>query len=182
MRQSLLVISLAVAVLVAGCSVTQSGTTSVTVQETNTATHNQADLLAKEPVPTLTDSIERQNLIERAKFLNNTKFQSCIYLFAQNGALVGWYPVKRKPSSLNSYLLPGDKIVQDPYTESYDGAGGQVVEQADIDGAYGKNADGIFFFAQDTGEYVEWQGDYLYTSNCSKPAQQPALIRNVPAN
>ena len=104
---------------------------------------------------------------------------------AGNGALVAYYPVKRKVSSLNSYLQAGSQIVRDPYYsdgKTYGASQGQIVEQADIDGAYGKNADGIFFFTQDTNEYVEWQGDYLYTSNCSKPASQPMLVRNIPAN
>ena len=33
---------------------------------------------------------------------------------------------------------------------------------ADIDGSYGSNDSGIFFFTTD-GKYIEWTGDYLYS-------------------
>ena len=32
----------------------------------------------------------------------------------------------------------------------------------DVDGSYGENDSGIFFFTVD-GNYVEWTGDYLYS-------------------
>ena len=33
---------------------------------------------------------------------------------------------------------------------------------ADVDGSYGENDTGIFFFTTD-GKYVEWTGTYLYS-------------------
>lgn len=33
---------------------------------------------------------------------------------------------------------------------------------ADVDGSYGENDNGIFFFTTD-GKYVEWTGTYLYS-------------------
>lgn len=33
---------------------------------------------------------------------------------------------------------------------------------ADVDGSYGTNNNGIFFFTPD-GKYVEWTGTYLYS-------------------
>ena len=33
---------------------------------------------------------------------------------------------------------------------------------ADIDGSYGENDTGIFFFTSD-GKYIEWNGSYLYS-------------------
>ena len=33
---------------------------------------------------------------------------------------------------------------------------------ADIDGSYGENDQGIFFFTPD-GKYIEWTGTYLYS-------------------
>ena len=35
-------------------------------------------------------------------------------------------------------------------------------ELADIDGSYGENDNGIFFFTPD-GKYVEWTGEYLFS-------------------
>jgi len=146
--------------------------------ESNAAKVNQQTLLTNIPIPELKTSLERQNLAERAKFLNNSAFVSCVYLYAENGSLVAFFPVKYKVSSLNSYMLPGDQIVQD---RGEYGGGNVVIESPDIDGGYGKNADGIFFFTADTSEYVEWQGDYLYTSGCSKATSSTLLVQNVPA-
>ena len=33
---------------------------------------------------------------------------------------------------------------------------------ADVDGSYGENDNGIFFFTPD-GKYIEWTGIYLYS-------------------
>ena len=43
-------------------------------------------------------------------------------------------------------------------------------ELADVDGSYGENDNGIFFFTPD-GKYIEWSGIYLYSSN-------PMIVEN----
>ena len=37
-----------------------------------------------------------------------------------------------------------------------------TTETADVDGSYGENDSGIFFFTPD-GKYIEWTGTYLYS-------------------
>ena len=64
-----------------------------------------------------------------------------------------------KVSSLNSYLTPD--------SEYYEGTNSDTIRTnnlwlADVDGSYGENDDGIFFFTTD-GKYVEWTGEYLYS-------------------
>lgn len=51
-------------------------------------------------------------------------------------------------TSLNSYLTPDTT------------SSGSWL--ADVDGSYGENDNGIFFFTPD-GKYVEWSGIYLYS-------------------
>ena len=68
--------------------------------------------------------------------------------------------VDGKVSSLNSFLSPN-------YVEQEGGGGspGYYIintELADVDGSYGENDNGIFFFTPD-GKYVEWTGEYLYS-------------------
>lgn len=135
------------------------------------AEKNQQALIDRYPVPTLTESLERKNLIERAQRINQQNLTGCIYLVSY-GTVMASYPVKGKVSSLNSYLLSGDRYIGD----------GTVVEQADIDGAYGKNADGIFFFTADTNAYVEWQGEYLWSDQCLGLSVQPTLVRQLSAD
>ena len=63
-----------------------------------------------------------------------------------------------KVSSLNSFLTPD--------SEYYEEGGGEWSFEnkwlADVDGSYGENDNGIFFFTPD-GKYVEWSGIYLYS-------------------
>lgn len=61
-----------------------------------------------------------------------------------------------KVSSLNSFLTAN-------MIQKYHSNGGVVeTELPDIDGSYGENVDGIFFFTID-GKYIEWTGDFLYS-------------------
>jgi hypothetical protein len=65
-------------------------------------------------------------------------------------AVVGNFIVDGKVSSLNSFLTPDTK---------YSPSGNWL---ADVDGSYGENDNGIFFFTPD-GKYIEWTGTYLYS-------------------
>ena len=76
-----------------------------------------------------------------------------IVLFTEGGAVVGSFIVDGKVSSLNSYLTPDSE---------YYSSGSQVDWLADVDGSYGENDSGIFFFTSD-GKYIEWTGIYLYS-------------------
>ena len=109
-------------------------------------------------------SLERYNLIRRAYWVNGMREKAntliCeiqkplgyIVLFTEGGGVVGRFVVDGKVSSLNSYLTP---------SESYYGNGVNQ-ELADVDGSYGENDTGIFFFTPD-GKYIEWNGTYLYS-------------------
>jgi hypothetical protein len=52
------------------------------------------------------------------------------------------------------------------------------VEAPDLDGTYGENVDGIFFFTTE-GAYVEWKGEYLMSDQPLKLTTQPELFREV---
>lgn len=95
----------------------------------------------------------------------------CIYLVSY-GSVMAFYPVSGKVTSLNSYLLSSERST----------GSGYAIEQADIDGAYGENADGVFFFTADTDAYVEWKGEYLWSDQCLAPSQQPQLVRELQAD
>lgn len=75
-----------------------------------------------------------------------------IILFTESGSVVGRFVVDGKVSSLNSFLTPD--------SEEYNASYSKWI--ADVDGSYGENDNGIFFFTLD-GKYVEWTGTYLYS-------------------
>ncbi len=129
-----------------------------TQQAANKLQYNQ-------PTPTdLEYSLERYNLIRRAYWVNGQREKAnalpCpiakplgyIVLFTDNGAIVGSFIVDGKVSSLNSYLTPDSEEYAASYSEWL----------ADVDGSYGENDAGIFFFTPD-GKYIEWTGTYLYS-------------------
>ena len=128
------------------------------------------NIVENQPVPTdIEYSLERYNVIKRAYWVNGQREKAMalpcavqrplgyIVLLSDSGAVVGKFVVDGKVSSLNSYLFPAyeqDKM----YGYSL------VVERevAGIDGTYGENVNGIFFFDVE-GNYWEWSGNYLYS-------------------
>lgn len=129
---------------------------------------NQKNLVKEIGLPKLDTSLERANLKERLERINQQNMQGCVYLLS-HGTVIAFYPVRGKVSSMKSYLTPGDVY----HTN------GAVLEAPDLDGAYGENAEGIFFFTADSDSYVEWAGEYLFTDQCLKVSAQPQLVRVV---
>lgn len=151
-----------------GCGETIQTGTEQNISDTKEITNN---LTQSQPTPTdISYSLERYNLIRRAYWVNGQREKAnalvCkvdkplgyIVLFAGN-AVVGKFVVDGKVSSLNSFLSPD--YVEQKYGMS-DGTYVINSELADIDGSYGENDNGIFFFTPD-GKYVEWTGEYLFS-------------------
>jgi hypothetical protein len=86
----------------------------------------------------------------------------------ESGAVVGSFIVDGKVSSLNSYLTPDSEFYEKYRGYSSGSDKLSTVDRwsnkwiADVDGSYGTNDNGIFFFTPD-GKYIEWTGIYLYS-------------------
>lgn len=157
------IILMLVLLLVSLCSCTESGARQdamSTVELANKLQENQ-------PTPNdIEYSLERYNLIRRTYWVNGMRERAAslpceverplgyIVLFSGNAA-VGQFVVDGKVSSLNSFLTPDSE-----YYERNSGYNNRWL--ADVDGSYGENDIGIFFFTPD-GKYIEWSGDYLYS-------------------
>lgn len=140
-------------------------------QDTERTISAANNLQSNQPTPTDIDySLERYNLIKRAYWVNGNREKAnslpCeiekplgyIVLF-DKGVVFGKFIVDGKVSSLNSYLTPDSEYYEMDMGRS------SIVDNtwlADVDGSYGSNDNGIFFFTTD-GKYVEWSGDYLYS-------------------
>lgn len=123
-------------------------------------------LLANQPTPTdIEYSLERYNLIKRAYWVNGMRDKAnslvapiadmplgYVILFTESGDVIGQFTVDGKVTSLNSFLTPD--------TTSPNREGAQWF--ADVDGSFGENDAGIFFFTTD-GKYIEWDSHYLYS-------------------
>ena len=152
--------------LCVGCTEDVGGTqadTQATLKNANTLQENQ-------PTPTDIDySLERYNLIRRTYWVNGQREKAnalpCevekplgYILLMSSNVVVGKFVVDGKVSSLNSFLTPDSEYYE------YTGNSGSYTNKwlADVDGSYGENDNGIFFFTVD-GKYVEWTGTYLYS-------------------
>lgn len=137
-------------------------------------------LATNQPTPVdINYSLERYNLIKRAYWVNGQREkanalvppmklpQGQVILFSNN-LVVAKYNIAGKVTSLNSFLTPD--------ADCYAPGGGNTSTCyyiADIDGSYGENDRGIFFFTVD-GKYVEWKGNYLY-SDMYMEVENPAV-------
>jgi hypothetical protein len=167
------VILLSASILLAGCEPSRP-TSSQT--ERRSVEANQNRLITAIPAPTLETSLERKNLAERLTRINQQNMSGYVYLLSY-GRVVASYPIRGKVTSLNAYLMGSEKPEDDP-NGTMD-AGSIMLEQPDFDGAYGKNADGVFFFTADSNAYVEWAGDYLFSDQPLKLNQEPMMVREV---
>ncbi|MEA3324060.1 MAG: hypothetical protein U9Q37_02830 [Euryarchaeota archaeon] len=154
--------------------------TTTTGQEARLTEENQNRLLTASPPPKLDKSLERENLIRRLDLLNDENKIFYIYLVSY-GKVMAEYVAKGKVSSVNSKLTTQEQIVESPYFDNINGAGGNaglVVESPDLDGSYGTNGAAIFFFTAD-GAYVEWAGEYMLSDFPLQMTTPPELVRQI---
>lgn len=169
MKKIICIITLIIAIFaLAACDVEATGSYGDVI-----STQQSADRLqTNQPTPTdIEYSLERYNLTRRAYWVNGqrekanalacpiTKPLGYVVLLTESGSVVGKFTVDGKVSSLNSFLTPDSE-----YYEYNTGAAHSCYNEwlADVDGSYGENDSGIFFFTID-GKYVEWSGTYLYS-------------------
>lgn len=164
---SILLLVAIILCMLAGCdSDYQEQTSDVEKQHSITK-----ELQQSQPTPTDIDySLERYNLIRRAYWVNGQREKALslpcpvekplgyVVLMLEGVGVVGNYVIDGKVSSLNSFLTPD--------SEYYEYSAGETSKKnnwlADVDGSYGENDNGIFFFTTD-GKYIEWTGTYIYS-------------------
>lgn len=165
--KKLIALVLAVLMVISLCACEEMPT-SGTQQNINDTKEVTDKLTSGQQTPTdINYSLERYNLIRRSYWVNGQREKAntfvCevgkplgyIVLFTEAGGVVGRFIVDGKVSSLNSFLSPD-------YVEKYYSGTTINTQLADVDGSYGENDNGIFFFTPD-GKYVEWTGIYLYS-------------------
>lgn len=191
MKKSIAIIMALVMVLILIIPLCGCGAAAASTYDTKDDIRAQKDvasqLAASQSTPTDIDySLERYNLIRRAYWVNGQREMAntliCgvekplgyIVLFTGN-TVVGSFVVDGKVSSLNSFLTPGS--VDEAYGNSSGGYTTVTTEMADVDGSYGENDSGIFFFTPD-GKYIEWTGTYLY-SDIPFEVADPVVVYEV---
>lgn len=174
MKLAALIAALVIITLIfAGCDSSTTTTASGTTADKQKTITTANILSSNQPTPyDISYSLERYNLIRRAYWVNGQREKAnalvCeiekplgyIVLFAGN-TIFGRFVVDGKVTSLNSYLTPDSEYYE---KLSWSSTSGSATNQwlADVDGSYGENDNGIFFFTPD-GKYVEWTGEYMYS-------------------
>jgi hypothetical protein len=135
---------------------------------------NQRDLLAKQPPPRISWSLERDNLIKRFKLMNDRTIMFYMYLFIEGqSAPIGYYQVN-KVSSVDSQLTNTEQIV-DSSRYSHE----LVLPSPAEDGSYGTNGNGVFGFTPED-VYIEHNLKYIVsTIPLNFPSATRLVILNV---
>lgn len=137
---------------------------------------NQQGLLASQPPPKLTWSLERDNLIKRFKLMNDRTINFYMYIFIEGiSEPIGYYEVN-KVSSVNSQLTNTMQMVDDPHGTT--GVGSCVLPSPAEDGSYGENGSAIFGFTPEE-IYIESNMKYITSSvplSFQKPVNRLAII------
>ena len=179
------VLSIIIAIILV-FTLTACGTAAVTTEGSKADKANTLAIANKlqenQPTPSDIDySLERYNLIRRTYWVNGQREKAnalpCeiekplgyIVLVTEAGSILGSFVVDGKVSSLNSFLTPDSEYFEkDTAYRSLSTSTSRNADDfsnkwlADVDGSYGENDSGIFFFTPD-GKYIEWTGTYLYS-------------------
>jgi len=163
--------------MVYGCE-EQKPPVSSSVNEQTQAETNQQRLMKAVPAPVLNYSLERENIAKRIKECDDPNRVSYVYLIGPMGQVISFFTMKGKITSLNATLIGCQQIINDPYARGEGFRQGLVLEGPDLDGTYGKNPDGIFFYTAE-GIRIEWNGLYLWVGQPLKISTPPILIYDV---
>lgn len=136
--------------------------------------NNQQNLNKVQPPPTISWSLERDNLIKRFKLQNDRTVAFYMYIFIEGvSEPLGYYQVN-KVSSVNSQLTNTSQIVWGGFSSS----GYHVLPSPAEDGSYGTNGDGVFGFTPEE-IYIETNMKYITSTvplQFTKPVNRLAII------
>jgi hypothetical protein len=137
-------------------------------------------VIANDTLPQITRSLDRENIKKRMEFLNQPNRIGYLYLLSSSGQLIKEVQVQGKVTSLNAYLTPMEEvhIVDGIDCGQYCHEAPVVISAPDVDGTYGTNSDGVFWFTPD-GVYQEWNGLSFYSAERLTFTSQPLLIESV---
>lgn len=161
-----------------GCDSPEQAKNQTAKLEQASVEKNQTRLNSSQPAPSITWSLERDNLIKRFKLMNDRSvlFYMYVYSFASSTP-IGYYQVN-KVSSVNSQLTnPGQIVMTDIYdTGEWHGRSAHVLDSPAEDGSYGTNGNGVFGFTPDN-VYIEHNMQYiLSTVPLNVKADQLAVV------
>lgn len=172
---SLLLLLLSFVILTSETCNSSSDDNKTALEEQKHTEQNQRGLLTTQPPPSISWSLERDNLIKRFKLQNDRSVMFYMYVFIEGvSAPIGYYQVN-KVSSVNSQLTSTQQLVtgrSGGYSSDY------VMESPAEDGSYGTNGNAVFGFTPEE-IYIETNMKYITSSvplTFKEPVNRLAII------
>jgi len=162
-----------------GCRINEAPNNTSAIKEQAHTESNQQNLNEVQPAPTISWSLERDNLIKRFKLQNDRAVMFYMYIFIEGvGTPIGYYQVN-KVSSVNSQLTNTMQIISG-LRNGNDLPTGQVavVPSPAEDGSYGTNGDAVFGFTPEN-IYIESNMKYITSTvplHFNQPVTKLAVI------
>lgn len=163
----LVILAMVFPVVLTSCTETSQGL----AQAYNQNNTQLQKLETNEPAPSISYSNDRAEIAQRLTTWNDPNKIGYVYLI-DYGKVMAFYTIKGMVVSLNSYDTPMSAPLNQNNDES------SIVDLPDLDGTYGSNGGGIFFYTT-SGVYVEWQGDYMLSDQPLQMTTPPELIMNA---
>lgn len=133
---------------------------------------NQRTLMENQPLPSISWSMERDNLIKLKKLQNDRTINFFVYVFNEGVANpIGYYQVN-KLSSVNSQLSCPEQIIKTGLSSGY---ATNVISSPSEDGSYGTNGDAVFGFTPE-GVCIQTNMHYISSSVPINFPTQPVLF------
>lgn len=170
--KSVMVFAFITLLMAASCEDSRPANTSAKDEQAHTEV-NQQNLNQRQPAPTITWSLERDNLIKRFKLQNDRSVMFYMYIFNEGvSAPIGYYQVN-KVSSVNSQLTNTEQMVRGNYS-------GELVTLPSPaeDGSYGTNGDAVFGFTPED-IYIEHNMHYIVATvplHFTQPVNKLAIV------
>lgn len=152
--------------------------TSAIDEQAHTET-NQQRLLTNQPLPDISWSMERDNLIKLKKLQNDRTVSFFMYVFIEGiSEPIGYYQVN-KVSSVNSQLSNPEQIISgNSSTNNLPTSAVAVISSPSEDGSYGTNGDAVFGFTPED-ICIETNMKFICATvplNFAKPVNKLAII------
>lgn len=167
-RRRIIQLALIPVALVALLGTTAGSCTADAEQNDPVANANYEAQKKNDPIPNLSDSLERANITEHLKRNNQADRTRYIYLLADTGGIYAYFVIKGKVTSTGAQLTPTDD-----FAKPCGSCDRYVVQGPTDDGSFGGDEGGIYFF-DDKGNEIQWNGRWLLSDQPLK-IQTPTL-------
>lgn len=130
------------------------------LKETQNKLDQSVKVMESVKAPTITYSVERENIAKRIETTNDANLLQWIYPMSA-GRVIGRFPVRGKVTSGDKRLASTEMLNDNGRSGGYSAT--HVVEAPDEMGAYGSSGGYVFWFSP-SGQYHQHKGDYFLST------------------